>query len=65
MIDGVRLRALRAPGEMARIERSGLDSDAPLIGAAELVLSGVIADPARAEGRIVGGHAVAGGGSGR
>jgi predicted NBD/HSP70 family sugar kinase len=63
VLEGVRLRAIRAPREMARIERSGLGSDAPLIGAAELVLSGVIADPARTEGRVVSRHAAAGGGA--
>lgn len=49
--DGARLRALDAPGEMATIARSGLGTDAPLVGAAELVLSGVIADPAGARPR--------------
>jgi predicted NBD/HSP70 family sugar kinase len=46
--EGVRSRILDAPGGMAVIARSGLGPDAPLIGAAELVLSGVIADPAGA-----------------
>jgi hypothetical protein len=36
---------------MAVIARSGLGPDAPLIGAAEMVLSGVIADPAAADTR--------------
>jgi len=49
--EGARSRMLDAPGEMVRIARSGLGSDAPLIGAAELVLSGVIADPASIDGR--------------
>ena len=48
VVEGARLRTLDAPGEMATISCSGLGPDAPLIGAAELVLSGVIADPARA-----------------
>jgi hypothetical protein len=34
---------------MATIAASELGADAPLLGAAELVLAGVIADPARAE----------------
>jgi predicted NBD/HSP70 family sugar kinase len=41
-------RALAAPGSMASIVRSGLGQDAALIGAVELVLSDVIADPAGA-----------------
>jgi len=53
VVEGARLRTLDAPGEMATISCSGLGPDAPLIGAAELVLSGVIADPARASGRSV------------
>jgi predicted NBD/HSP70 family sugar kinase len=51
VLEGVRSRILDAPGEMAVIARSGLGPDAPLIGAAELVLSGVIADPAGADAR--------------
>jgi predicted NBD/HSP70 family sugar kinase len=51
VLEGARSRTLDAPGEMATIARSGLGPDAPLIGAAELVLSGVIADPAGAEAR--------------
>lgn len=47
VIDGSRVRALAAPGAMVTITRSELGSDAPLIGAAELVHSEVIADPAR------------------
>jgi predicted NBD/HSP70 family sugar kinase len=43
-------RALPAPGAMARIENSALGPDASLLGAAELVLSGVIADPAGFDG---------------
>lgn len=46
VVEGARLRSLDAPREMAMIARSGLGTDAPLIGAAELALSGVIADPA-------------------
>lgn len=44
--DSARLRALEAPGQMATIVASGLGFDAPLIGAGELALSGVMADPA-------------------
>jgi len=50
---GARLGALDAPGEIAEITSSGLGSDAPLMGAAELALSEVIADPARVAGRSV------------
>jgi len=46
VLESVRLRALAAPGQMVTIAASGLGSDAPLLGAAELALSGVIADPA-------------------
>lgn len=46
VIEGARLAALDAPGDIARIAESGLGLDAPLIGAAELALSEVIADPA-------------------
>ncbi|HEY4606155.1 MAG TPA: ROK family protein [Acidimicrobiia bacterium] len=51
VIEGVRVRALDAPRDMVTIAGSGLGSDAPLIGAAELALSGVIADPAGTAGR--------------
>jgi predicted NBD/HSP70 family sugar kinase len=44
--EGARLAALDAPGDIARVAESGLGPDAPLIGAAELALSGLIADPA-------------------
>lgn len=44
--EGARLSALDAPGDVAAIAASGLGPDAPLMGAAELALSGVIADPA-------------------
>jgi predicted NBD/HSP70 family sugar kinase len=47
IVQGARQTALDAPGAMATIARSSLGSDAPLIGAAELVLSEVVADPAR------------------
>ena len=50
---GARLGALDAPGDIAEITSSGLGSDAPLMGAAELALSEVIADPARVAGRGV------------
>ncbi len=64
VIEGVRLRTLDAPGGMVAIVCSGLGSDAPLIGAAELVLSGVIADPAHVGGGGVNGRAAAGARSG-
>ncbi len=54
VIEGARLVTLDAPGGMTTIACSGLGSDAPLIGASELVLSGVIADPARVDGRSSG-----------
>ncbi|HEU4915503.1 MAG TPA: ROK family protein [Acidimicrobiia bacterium] len=44
---GARLAALDAPGDVAEIAASGLGPDAPLMGAAELALSEIIADPAR------------------
>ena len=57
VVEGARTRTLDAPGAMATIACSGLGSDAPLIGAAELILSNVIADPAKLEGLTVGGRA--------
>jgi predicted NBD/HSP70 family sugar kinase len=45
--EGAHLAALDAPGDIVVITSSGLGSGAPLVGAAELVLSEVIADPAR------------------
>jgi predicted NBD/HSP70 family sugar kinase len=45
--DAARFGALEAPGNIVEITRSGLGSDALLIGAAELALAEVIADPAR------------------
>lgn len=60
VIEGARLVTLDAPGEMATIACSGLGADAPLIGASELVLSGVIADPARPDGKRKSGLAPAG-----
>lgn len=62
VVEGAKVRTLEAAGGMAAIARSGLGSDAPLIGAAELVLSRVIADPARVNGRNAGQRAAAGGG---
>jgi predicted NBD/HSP70 family sugar kinase len=62
VVEGAKVRTLEAAGGMATIARSGLGSDAPLIGAAELVLSRVIADPARVNGRNAGQRAAAGGG---
>jgi predicted NBD/HSP70 family sugar kinase len=44
---GARFGALDAPGHIVEITSSGLGSDALLIGAAELAMSEVIADPAR------------------
>jgi predicted NBD/HSP70 family sugar kinase len=61
VLEGARQRALEAPAAMATIARSGLGSDAPLIGAAELVMSRVIADPARVDGRSVSGRVGTGG----
>lgn len=49
--EGLRSRVLAAPGELVEIVPSGLGADAALLGAAELVLSGVIADPARGRPR--------------
>jgi predicted NBD/HSP70 family sugar kinase len=51
VVEGAGLRTLLPSGELATIARSSLGPDAPLIGAAELVLSDVIADPAGANGR--------------
>lgn len=50
---GARLSALEAPGDITEITSSGLGSDAPLMGSAELALSEVVADPARVAGRSV------------
>jgi predicted NBD/HSP70 family sugar kinase len=44
--EGMSTRVLTAPGELVTIVPSALGIDAALLGAAELVLSGVIADPA-------------------
>lgn len=60
VVEGARTTSLDAPGAMATIACSGLGSDAPLIGAAELILSNVIADPANLNGLNVGGRARAG-----
>lgn len=46
VLEGAASRALPASWAMATITSSGLGVDAPLIGAAELVFSGVIGDPA-------------------
>ena len=61
VVEAARMRTLGAPGGMAAIAPSDLGQDAPLIGAAELVLSNVIADPADLAGVI--GKVPAGGGS--
>jgi predicted NBD/HSP70 family sugar kinase len=49
--EGARAQAMDAPGGVARITSSGLGAGALLIGAAELALSDVVADPARTAGR--------------
>jgi predicted NBD/HSP70 family sugar kinase len=59
--EGARQRTLGAPGRMAAIVCSGLGADAALIGAAELVLSRVIEDPAHVDGRDASGRVAAGG----
>ena len=51
VLEGARRRMLAAPGQMVTITCSALGPDASLIGAAELVLSSVIADPASVGGR--------------
>jgi predicted NBD/HSP70 family sugar kinase len=61
VLESVRRRTLDAPGGLATIACSGLGSDAHLIGAAELVLSGVIVDPARARRGGTRGRIAAGG----
>jgi predicted NBD/HSP70 family sugar kinase len=53
---GAHERALQAPGAMVTIARSGLGIDAPILGAAEMVLSGVLGDPAGAGSRAVSGR---------
>lgn len=59
VIEGARLQALDAPSQLAKITSSGLGPNAPLIGAAELAMSAVIADPAGTAGHSVReGHAV-------
>lgn len=50
LTDGAAVVALDAPGESATIVRGMLGVDAALIGAAELALAGVIADPAAVAG---------------
>lgn len=54
MAHGVRMSALDAPRSGTRIVSSDLGVDAPLVGAAEMALSGVIADPAGRAGLTVG-----------
>jgi predicted NBD/HSP70 family sugar kinase len=46
VFEGARLSALDAPGDITEIAAAGLGPDAPLMGAAELALTDVIADPA-------------------
>lgn len=53
---GASERALAAAASAVTITNSGLGADAPLIGAAELVFSELIADPAAMAGRRVGGR---------
>jgi predicted NBD/HSP70 family sugar kinase len=57
VLEGAGHRMLAAPGEMATIAASALGPDASLVGAAELVMSRVIADPAGFDGRAVNGRA--------
>ncbi|HSK24795.1 MAG TPA: ROK family protein [Egicoccus sp.] len=47
MAEAVRARALAPPGEMTTVVGSGLGVDASLLGAAELALTDVLADPAQ------------------
>lgn len=47
VVQAARAQALAAPWANATIVPSGLGVDAPLVGAAELALSDIIADPAR------------------
>ncbi|MGZ8572098.1 MAG: ROK family protein [Actinomycetota bacterium] len=57
VLEGARHRMLAAPGEMATITASALGPDASLMGAAELVMSRVIADPAGFDDQGVRGRA--------
>jgi len=50
VLEGAGQRTLEAPGQMATIASSALGQDASLLGAAELVLSRVIEDPASFDG---------------
>jgi len=54
VLEGSAQRTLAAPGGTATIACSALGPDASLIGAAELVMSRVIADPASFDGPGVG-----------
>ncbi|HET9724147.1 MAG TPA: ROK family protein [Actinomycetota bacterium] len=51
VLEGAARRMLAAPAQMATITCSALGPDASLVGAAELVMSSVIADPASVGGR--------------
>lgn len=51
---GLSERALAAPASAVTVTNSGLGAEAPLIGAAELVFSELMADPAGMAGRQVG-----------
>jgi predicted NBD/HSP70 family sugar kinase len=53
VVEGTLHRALHAPGDAVTITRSGLGSDAPLTGAAELAFTDLIADPASAANRAM------------
>jgi predicted NBD/HSP70 family sugar kinase len=59
VVAGTRQRALNAPGDAVTIAGSGLGSDAPLTGAAELAFTDLIADPAATAGRVLGARASA------
>jgi predicted NBD/HSP70 family sugar kinase len=49
----MRSRVLAAPGAMVEVVPTALGIDAPLIGAAELALSGIIANPAQVAERLL------------
>jgi hypothetical protein len=57
VMEGGTLTALGAPGRMAAIASGEFGADVPLLRAAELVLSDVVADPSDNEGRGVRGRA--------
>ncbi|MCB2223953.1 MAG: ROK family protein [Actinobacteria bacterium] len=49
VVKGAKSQALLPAWDVATITKAGLGTDAPLVGAGELALSALIADPARAE----------------